>query len=68
MSNEQEFQIMKLVFDKFLWVGTLTMLYGFYKLVTLSINPWYGLSIIIAGAIMMFLFMWILVKEYRFLK
>jgi len=67
MSKDQEFEIMKMVFDKFLWVGTFVMGFGFYKLITMTIDLWYGFSIMIAGAIIMFLFMWLIVKEYHFM-
>jgi len=68
MSKDQEFEIMKLVFDKFLWVGTFIMGYGFYKMITTATDFWYGISIIIAGAIVMFLFLWLLVKEYHYME
>ncbi len=68
MTKDQEFDIMKLVFDKFLWVGTFIMGYGFYKMINMTIDFWYGFALIVAGAIVMFLFMWLLVKEYHFME
>lgn len=68
MSKEQEFDIMKLVLDKFLWIGVIIMGFGFYKIITLSQDFWYGFSVLIAGAVVMFLFTWLLVKEYHFMK
>jgi len=67
LSRYEEFQIMKLVLDKFLWMGVLIMAYGFYRMVAFpSIS--YGLSILIAGAIVLLTFMVIIVKEYEFMK
>lgn len=68
MSKDQEFEIMKLVLDKFLWIGTFIMVFGFYKLISVVDNFWYGFSVLVAGAVVLFLFMWLLVKEYHFMK
>jgi hypothetical protein len=68
MTHEEEFEIMKLVLDKFLWLGVGIMALGFYKLVTLSADLTYGLLLLGAGAIILILFVIILVKEYNFLS
>ncbi|MFH1769943.1 MAG: hypothetical protein ABH828_00100 [archaeon] len=68
MTKDQEFDIMKLVLDKFLWIGVFIMGFGFYKLMAVSTEFWYWFSVLIAGAAVMFLFMWLLVKEYHFMK
>lgn len=68
MSKDQEFEIMKLVLDKFLWIGVFIMMFGFYQLIFITENFWYGFSVLVAGAIVLFLFTWLLVKEYHFMK
>ncbi|MFH1590122.1 MAG: hypothetical protein ABIB43_06155 [archaeon] len=68
MTKDQEFDIMKMVLDKFLWVGTFIMVYAFYKMITLSVDLVYGLAIMVSGVIILLLFMWLLVKEYHFMK
>ncbi len=67
MSKDQEFDIMKLVLDKFLWIGTFIIGLGFYQLISLSADFWFSFAVMVSGAILMFLFMWILVKEYHFM-
>lgn len=67
MTHEEEFDIMKLVLDKFLWLGVGIMAFGFYKMVTLSSNLLYGLSVLVAGAIVLLVFIIIIVREYNFL-
>jgi hypothetical protein len=67
MTHDEEFQIMKLVLDKFLWLGVGIMAYGFYKMITLSDSLAYGVSVMAAGAIILILFMALLIKEYNFL-
>ncbi|MFH1916920.1 MAG: hypothetical protein ABIJ21_06690 [Nanoarchaeota archaeon] len=68
MTRQEEFEIMKLVLDKFLWLGVLIMGYGFYKIITLDDTLSYGFSIMLAGAIILVIFMVLLVKEYNFMK
>ena len=68
LTKSEEFEIMKLVLDKFLWLGVAIMAFGFYKLVTLSEDIWMSFSILLAGAVVMLIFMVILIKEYEFMK
>jgi len=68
MTHEEEFQIMKIVLDKFLWLGFGIMALGFYKMISLSEDLWYGLSVLVAGAIILLIFIYILIKEYNFLS
>ena len=64
MTEEQEFEIMKLVLDKFLWLGFIVMGWGMYTTIRDStILP--GLWYMVAGAIVLFLFTILIVKEYE---
>jgi len=66
LTRQEEFDIMKLILDKFLWLGVL--INGFYRIVSYSSDLWYGLAVMLGGAILLLLFMWILVREYHFMK
>ncbi|MBI1935778.1 hypothetical protein HYS31_05040 [Candidatus Woesearchaeota archaeon] len=66
LSEAHEFEIMKLVLDKFLWLGFGIMAYGMYQMFNDSLQI--GLSWIVAGAIILFLFTWIIVKEYEVIR
>ena len=67
MTEEQEFEIMKLVLDKFLWLGFIVMGWGMYTAIKDStILP--GLWYMVAGAVLLILFMIIVVKEYEIVK
>ena len=68
LSEQQEFDILKLVLDKFLWIGVLIMGFGFYRLVVLIEGFWQNLLILVAGVLVMLLFTWILMKEYHIVK
>ena len=67
LTEQQEFEIMKMVLDKFLWLGFGIMAYGLYVIFT---NPviQVGLSWIVAGAIILLIFTWVIVKEYEIVK
>jgi len=67
MTEQQEFEIMKLVLDKFLWIGLIIMLFGAYKIVTLQ-ETVEGLYYIIGGAVALVVFLVLIVKEYEIIK
>ena len=66
MTEAQEFEIMKLVFDKFLWVGFGVMIFGVYKMLTIGISE--GLYYIVIGAVMLIALMVLIIKEYEVIK
>ena len=68
LTRQEEFDILKLVLDKFLWLGVIVMAYGFYRIVSLQENFWYGLTILGVGAVLLLLFVWVLMKEYHYAK
>ncbi|NQV09488.1 hypothetical protein HQ529_06580 [Candidatus Woesearchaeota archaeon] len=69
LTQTEEFEIMKLVLDKFLWLGFIIMGYGMYVMVAQPGSTiMKGLSIMIAGAIVLLLFMILIVKEYEVIK
>lgn len=69
LSQQQEFDIMKLVLDKFLWVGFLIMGYGLVLLLVYGLDALLSaLSAFIIGAIVLLIFMVLIVKEYEIIK
>ncbi len=67
MTEDQEFQIMKLVLDKFLWLGFIVMGWGMYQSLSQA-SVMAGLWYMIAGAVLLLLFVIIIVKEYEIVK
>lgn len=66
LTPSEEFEIMKLVLDKFLWLGVAIMTFGLYKIfVGTSMS---GLSLIIVGAIILIIFLILIVKEYEIVR
>lgn len=66
LTDHEEFEIMKLVLDKFLWLGMIIMGYGLYTTLTTTIGT--GIWYIIAGAVVLLLFAWFIVKEFEFVR
>jgi len=70
LSKKEEFEILKLVLDKFLWIGFIIMGYGLYIMaVTGDVETIpKGLAYMAVGTIVLLLFTFLLVKEYEFIK
>ena len=67
LTREEEFDILKLVLDKFLWIGVIVMVFGIYRLLT-SVKVWENLFVLAIGIVIMLLFTWLLVREYNVMK
>jgi hypothetical protein len=69
LTVQQEFEILKLVLDKFLWMGFGIMAFGFYVLFTNQLDSLLrGVSFMFAGAVILMLLMFLLLKEYEISK
>lgn len=67
LTDQQEFEVLKLVLDKFLWLGFIVMGWGMYvSLRDGVVLP--GLWYMIAGAILLGLFVVMIVKEYEIIR
>ena len=67
LTKSEEFDIMKIVLDKFLLMGVLILSMGLYLIVSAA-SISYGFIVLAAGAFVMIIFAMILVKEYNFLE
>lgn len=68
LTKSEEFDIMKMIMDKFLWLGIAIMGFGFFRLVTVQENAFHSFLIMMAGIVLLVVFMLILLKEYEFIK
>ncbi len=69
LTQTEEFEVMKLVLDKFLWLGFGIMAYGLWAMVSGAMQSLLrGLAVMIAGAIVLVLFMMLILKEYEVIK
>ncbi|MFT7615877.1 MAG: hypothetical protein ACI8Y7_000704 [Candidatus Woesearchaeota archaeon] len=66
LTSHEEFEILKQVIDKFLWVGFGMLFIGFYRFVT-DPTPllWIPLTFVITGSIILAVLVAMLVKEYE---
>ena len=67
LTKTEEFDIMKIVLDKFLLLGVFLLGYGLWKIIE-SPDFLIGLSILLSGVVIMVLFTILMVKEYEFIK
>ena len=67
LSQAQEFEILKLVLDKFLWLGFIVMGWGMYVSLTAE-SVLEGVWHMIAGAVLLLLFSVIIIKEYEIVR
>lgn len=67
LTQDQEFQIMKLVLDKFLWLGFVVLGYSVYRGVML--DDW-GPAVAwgISGVVILVIFMVLIVREYEIIS
>ena len=65
LTRQEEFEILKLVLDKFLWIGFAIMIFGLYRTLHDS-SIGLGLWIMAGGALILVLLMVMLVREYEF--
>ena len=63
LSKDQEFDILKMVLDKFLWLGMLVMGFGLYQVYDRTTAS--GLTWIVMGAIILVIFIVIISREYE---
>lgn len=67
LTKSEEFDVMKIVLDKFLLLGVFLLGYGLWKIIE-SDSFLVGLSILLSGVVVMIIFTIILVKEYEFIR
>ena len=63
LTGSEEFEIMKLVLDKFLWLGAASMGYGLFLALSDDVNN--GLYFILAGALVLIAFAFIIIREFE---
>jgi hypothetical protein len=66
LTHTEEFEVMKLVMDKFLWLGTAFIGWGLYQSIVDTFRN--GLWFIVSGAVIMLLFAWIIIKEFEHMR
>lgn len=64
LTKDQEFDIMKMVLDKFLWIGTIILLFGLFKIFQ-GVDAIRAIAVMIGGVVVLLLFIILLFKEFE---
>jgi|TARA_B100001971_G_C17777537_1_gene328062 hypothetical protein len=65
MTQNEEFEMMKMVLDKFLWIGSFIMLYAIFKIFN-GQSFADNIPLLVSGAIVLALFIILLVRNFEF--
>ena len=65
LSQQQEFEVMKMVLDKFLWLGFIIMAIGLYGMLRSPVYLGRGAFLLALGAFVLLTCAILLVKEYE---
>jgi multisubunit Na+/H+ antiporter MnhC subunit len=68
LTKQEEFDLMKIVFDKFLLLSVLLMALGVYLITSAASSFSIGFSVLGGGAIVMILFGILAVRAFNFLE
>jgi len=68
LTRQEEFDVLKIVIDKFLLLGVFLLGYGLFKIIESSQEFAVGLAVIIGGVLLLIILTIILVREYEFIK
>lgn len=68
LSRQEEFEILKLVLDKFLWLGFGIMAFGLFQILSGTGLLARSFLTIFSGMVILLLFVYLIVKEYEIIK
>jgi membrane protein implicated in regulation of membrane protease activity len=68
LTRQEEFDILKIVIDKFLLLGVFLLAFGMYNIITASTSMVLGLSVMLGGVVLLIILCVILIREYEFIK
>ena len=68
LTRQEEFDVLKIVLDKFLLLGIFLLAYGLYKIIESSTSILLGLSVMLGGVVLLIILAILLVREYEFIK
>jgi hypothetical protein len=66
LTPDEEFQLFKIIIDKYLWLGTIGLVVGIFIMFNQNMNPWFGLMITLIGALILLSFTAIMSRHFDF--
>ncbi len=67
LTMSEEFEIMRMVLDKFLWISTFVLMYGVYVVIEKN-DILASLYFFVTGVVILLVFMMLIIKEYEIAK
>ncbi|MGV8162713.1 MAG: hypothetical protein ACP5N2_05285 [Candidatus Nanoarchaeia archaeon] len=68
LTPDEEFQLFKLVIDKYLWIGAIGLMAGIYCLFNKNLDPGLGVMLILVGGMILLIFTAVLTRHFDFKK
>lgn len=68
LTHDEEFQLFKLVIDKYLWLGTIGIVAGIYLLLSKSADWGLGVLILLVSITILLMFTSIMIRHFEFKK
>jgi len=68
LTPDEEFQLFKLIVDKYLWLGTIGIVAGIYCLFNKNVPAGFGLMLTLFGGLILLLFTAVMTRHFDFKK
>ena len=68
LTRQEEFDILKIVLDKFLLLSVFLLALWIYMIISASTSIVIGLSVLLGGVVLLIILTIMLIKEYEFIK
>ena len=68
LTKAEEFQVLKIVLDKYLWIGAIALMYGCFMIVNKEQDLVLGIIITLIGAAVLLLFTAIVSRDLNYKK
>ena len=68
LTHDEEFQLFKLVIDKYLWLGTIGIIAGIYMLLNKNVDWGLGALILLVSITILLMFTSIMLRHFDFKK
>jgi hypothetical protein len=66
LTHDEEFQIFKLIIDKYLWLGTIGIILGVYSLLSKNVEWGFGVMILLVSLMILLMFTSIILRHFDF--
>ncbi|MGV8168908.1 MAG: hypothetical protein ACP5N3_02525 [Candidatus Nanoarchaeia archaeon] len=66
LTPDEEFQLFKLVIDKYLWLGVIGLVVGLYCLFNKNIDPGLGVMFVLVGGLILMFFTFVMMRHFDF--